>query len=57
MFPFHALTTALRLIMVDPHFGTSDNATNIGLTFLMIPVQKVVTDIKIFMLVQFSELV
>jgi hypothetical protein len=52
MFPFPALITALMLIMVEPHFGTS--ATEKGLTFLMIPAEKLFTDIEMFMLVQFS---
>jgi hypothetical protein len=43
--------------MVDLYFVTSDIATKKGLTFLMIPVEQVVTDIQMIMLRQFSELV
>jgi hypothetical protein len=41
---------------MDPHFITSDIVTQKGITFLMIPANKVLTDIKMDMPVLFHEL-
>jgi hypothetical protein len=41
--------------MVDLHFITSDNATQKGIIFLMIPAQKAVTDVQMVASVPFSE--
>jgi hypothetical protein len=41
--------------MVDPCSVTSDNVTQKGITFLMIPVQKPITDVQMVMPLLFHE--
>jgi hypothetical protein len=56
VFPFHTLTFALWLVVVDPHFITGDSVTQKDVTFFMIPVQKSVTDVQMVMPMLFHEL-
>jgi len=56
VFPFHAPVFSLCIIMTDPQFITSDNATQKGITFLMITTEQVVTKGQMIMPVLFYEL-
>jgi hypothetical protein len=46
VFVFHFLTFAFWLALVHTSFVTSDSATQKGVTFLVILIQKAVTDIQ-----------
>lgn len=49
MFAFHTLASALWLIMVDPSFITSYNATQKDVIFLMVLAQKSGTVVQMVM--------
>jgi hypothetical protein len=56
VFPFNSLTFALWCALVDTCFVTSDNATQKGVTCLVILIQKVVTHVQMVMPVLFCGL-
>jgi hypothetical protein len=56
VFPFHTVTFGLRVTVVDPSFITSDYATEKVITFLMIPIQKAITNVQMDTQMLFGEL-